>query len=467
MPLLNRRSPHRHFTLILSLALLIGLQGCFLSDTARAEHNPNISGPASAGNAALSATPVNVKTWSFYVQPWSGVKFTLNGEPVKPRLRRKDKTQGLMRLHYNFAKLKQPFTLTAQKKGFHPLTVKVDLAKELKRAREQKLPPLFQLMPVHSKPRLVSYWSVGKWPKSVTFIDNRRVSVPLLNQEGIHIVDIFTGQKTFIAPPKSYAKATGFVESLVLPDKNELWVSQMSKSAIHIFTNDTLQYQTTIKLKGNWSKVLLRDTKRNLVYCSNWSSHDISVVDITKRKELYRINVGGVPRGMVLSDDNKYMYVAQFLVQNKSRGRVVKVDLASRRIVKRMGKPGAKRHIVKDKRGYLYVSDMSKKSVDIYNTKTDRLVKTIPVYHKPNTVVLSPDQQRLYISNRGPNNPAGYTKFGLVMGRLYVIDTAKQEVSDYWEGGNQPTGLDISPDGKLLVSSDFLDNRLRVYRLAP
>jgi len=33
------------------------------------------------------------------------------------------------------------------------------------------------------------------------------------------------------------------------------------------------------------------------------------------------------------------------------------------------------------------------------------------------------------------------------------------------EAGNQPTGLDVSPDGKKIVLSDFLDNRIRVYEL--
>ena len=32
-------------------------------------------------------------------------------------------------------------------------------------------------------------------------------------------------------------------------------------------------------------------------------------------------------------------------------------------------------------------------------------------------------------------------------------------------GGNQPTALGVSDDGKTLVFSDFLDNRLRVYRV--
>ena len=32
-------------------------------------------------------------------------------------------------------------------------------------------------------------------------------------------------------------------------------------------------------------------------------------------------------------------------------------------------------------------------------------------------------------------------------------------------GGNQCTGLDVSPDGNYLAFSDFLDNTIRVYKV--
>jgi hypothetical protein len=34
-------------------------------------------------------------------------------------------------------------------------------------------------------------------------------------------------------------------------------------------------------------------------------------------------------------------------------------------------------------------------------------------------------------------------------------------------GGNQPTGLDVSPDGKTLAYSDFLDDRMTLYSIPP
>ena len=130
-----------------------------------------------------------------------------------------------------------------------------------------------------------------------------------------------------------------------------------------------------------------------------------------------------------------------------------------------MGVRGAKRHIVSDGK-YLYVSDMLNAVVEVYSLKEDdRLVKTVKVFSHPNTMQLSPDGKRLYVSCRGPNNPEkGYLYKGLVMGRLDVIDTETLTVIESIEAGNQPTGLDVSPDGKTIVLSDFLDNRIRVFK---
>ncbi|MBX3721991.1 MAG: strictosidine synthase [Turneriella sp.] len=49
------------------------------------------------------------------------------------------------------------------------------------------------------------------------------------------------------------------------------------------------------------------------------------------------------------------------------------------------------------------------------------------------------------------------------MGHLMVVDLATQTVVEDIEAGNQPTGLDVSPDGKYIVLTDFLDHAMRVY----
>ncbi len=70
-------------------------------------------------------------------------------------------------------------------------------------------------------------------------------------------------------------------------------------------------------------------------------------------------------------------------------------------------------------------------------------------------------------SNRGRNNPETYYKPGPEWGTVVVIDAATGAYLDATVGGDQTTGLDVSPDGTLLAYSDFLDDRIVIYRIPP
>ena len=50
-------------------------------------------------------------------------------------------------------------------------------------------------------------------------------------------------------------------------------------------------------------------------------------------------------------------------------------------------------------------------------------------------------------------------------GSVLAIDTGTGRILDAIIGGNQTTGLDVSPDGRLLAFSDFLDNRVTIFAI--
>ncbi len=414
-------------------------------------------------------TPVSTIKWKINLQPYKNSTLLINGIKQTPKILSKDKTLATMILQVPRYRDGSGFEFIVENPGFQTLKRNISLDRE--ESRYKKEIPLFMLDKAGSTHRYVNYYYTGEQPKSVTFIDNQRVVMPLLSGNGADIINVVTGERGLISPPAKWAKKKGFVESLVIRKHNELWISQMYTNSIHIFALDTLKYLTTIKVSGSWGKVLCYDNHRDRVYFSNWVGKNLSVIDIKTRKELSRISIHGIPRGMLVSPDGKYLYVAQYGIKNDGdrQGHVLKISLGSNKIVKTMGRPGAKRHIVSSaKGGIIYVSDMGRSSVDTYHLDNDRQGKTIPVYSHPNTIALSPDEKYLYVSCRGKNNPKSYLIKGFDMGRIYVIDTSRNEVVEYWEGGNQPTGLDVSPDGKYMVSSDFLDKTIRVYeRVTP
>ncbi len=389
------------------------------------------------------------------VQPYKGIHCFANGKKIPHTLCSHDNSLGLIPLKLP----ENTHSIRISAKGF---TDKRLAVKDLKQNTA------IVLDKATSEYRYAGAISVGRQPKSVSFVNPTTVAVPLLEGKGIDIVNIANGERKRIAPPKKYASKVGFVESLVLAEQNELWVSQMTTACIHVFSLKDFSYKRSIQSSGKWGKVMAYNPVKNCVYFSNWITKDVSIIDTKGYREINRVEIGAVPRGMVCTKNGRTVYVAEFEVNGKARGQVLKIDTQTLKPIARFGKKGAKRHIVMNAdETRLYVSDMAHATIEVFSTKDNSLIKGITVGDKPNTIALSPDEKILYVSCRGPNNPIkGYLHKGLEMGKIYVIDTETLSIKESWEGGNQPTGLDISPDGNTLVFSDFLDKRLRIYKKA-
>ncbi|MBN1499021.1 MAG: YncE family protein [Spirochaetes bacterium] len=397
----------------------------------------------------------NSSTFRVVLQPAANAKISVNGEKINFRIVKKDNTMAEITFNYKLDTAVFDFTCAGYSAGkFRLQSGKTDyviLNKE------------------NSDYRFLSYFKTGIQPKSVTFINNDMVSLPLLDDDHIDVINIKTGERSELSLPPAYAEKKGFVESLVLKKKNELWISQMTTGSAHVFDLTTLKYKKTVDTNAKWSKVLAYNPSMNRVFLTNWESHDISVINPDTYSEEYTIQCFGVPRGIVFSEDNKFAYVCQYyaVVNNKeTKGEILKIDLSTNKVVKKFGVPGSQRHmVIIPQKNYLVVSDMGRRTVNIYDLKTDSRIREIAVFNNPNTIAVSPDSNYLYVSCRGPNNPESYLKKGFVMGRIYVIDMNTLKLKEIVEGGNQCTGLDVSPDGRKFVFSDFLDDAIRVYEM--
>ena len=250
----------------------------------------------------------------------------------------------------------------------------------------------------------------------------------------------------------------------VLPGRGELWVTQMTTTMAHVFRLSDLAHLASFSTGGCWPKVITVSPDEKTAFVSNWESKDISVIDVDSRSVSGRIAVGGIPRGMALSRDGAFLYVCLF-----DRGTVQKVDLAKRVVAKSLSfGEGALRHIVLHPSGdILYVSDMLRGRILEVDASRDSLRRQLRVDRNLNTIALSPDGRHLFVCSRGPNNPEDYTKKGPAFGTLSCIDTQSMRIIDWAWGRNQPTGLAVSPDGRTVAFSNFLDDEVEVYAFSP
>ncbi|MBS0617071.1 MAG: beta-propeller fold lactonase family protein [Spirochaetes bacterium] len=428
--------------------------------------------PTAATNSPGRIIPVNadckatadgkICTIAFYLQPFAGTRIVFADNELKPLLTEKDKTLALTRVVLKLDADQTTATLVAE-------NTKLKLARTLQISTDTPTsapyPPLVFLDAPNSEHRFVRRIQTGKQPKSAMFISPTKVVLPLLDDNHSEVVDILTGERIKLTMPPEYAKRGGFVESVMISSLEEFWVSQMNSATIHRFAAHSLEYRGAIKLSGQWTKVLALNPVENIVYASNWNSADISLVSIDTLAEIKKIKIGGVPRGMAFSADGKSMLAAIFGGKSDSDGAggTALVDLEKKKIARWIIKGGSHRHIVRlanDAESFA-ISDMMRSKV--YFVEDNAKIAETKVYNNPNTIALSPDGKYLYVSCRGRNNSKSYLLKGPDFGKLMVVDTATHQVVESIEAGNQPTGLAVSPDGRYIVLTDFLDHALRVY----
>lgn len=254
----------------------------------------------------------------------------------------------------------------------------------------------------------------------------------------------------------------GGVEIEFSSDGSRAWVSQMHTSSV--FEIDTTTYEVLRQLpsKSSWTKVIALSKDEQTLYVSNWVGNTVSAIDLETGTVQQIWKTDQTPRGLVVTKDNT------LLVASFATGTVQSIDLITNEKKRIFTSARSARHLVLDEdSGRLYISDLNGGKVWVLDMNTMQSSLLAKVERNPNTIQLSPDKKLLFVSCRGRNNPENYVLKGPEYGAVFVLDAFTGTVLDVIVGGNQPTGLDVSPDGKFLAFSDFLDHKIKIYEIPP
>ncbi len=238
------------------------------------------------------------------------------------------------------------------------------------------------------------------------------------------------------------------------PDGKEIWVTLLGGHGVQVFDARTRKLRDQIRLGQHGAVEVIFTRDGGTVFASQMESASVFEIDRATHK------VRRQPRGLYPTPDGKRLFVAGY-----ADGEIQRIDLASgaSKVLIRTG--GAMRHLVGDpEAGKLYADDMATSQAFVVDLATERVRQLARTDKMPNTIDLSPDGKVLYVSNRGRNGRC-YCAPGPEWGSVLAIDTASGKVLDAIVGGNQSTGLDVSPDGRILAFSDFLDNRVHLYTI--
>jgi YVTN family beta-propeller protein len=343
-------------------------------------------------------------------------------------------------------------TVSVSKKGYNTTTKRLALVSE--QSLKMWLDREGQML------QSVVRFKCGRQPKQVLFTpDGKELWVSLLagTKAGLEAYDPLTGEK--VASVALGGQEA--VELIMTRDGKTIFASQMSTSTVWVVDRGTRKVLRHFSSGGDFSKVLLLSPDEKTLYVSNWLSNDVSEIDPATGKFRRLIKTVATPRGLYVTPDSKWLYVAGF-----GHGEIQKIDLATGKGTVIFKTGGSMRHVAADEtKNVLYVGEFVKNDIYVVDLATDEVTKLADTDHRPNTIDLSPDGKVLYVSNRGKDNPKSYLIKGPEWGSVLAIDTASGKILDAIVGGNQCTGLDVSPDGTLLAFSDFLDYVIRIYAI--
>jgi DNA-binding beta-propeller fold protein YncE len=300
-------------------------------------------------------------------------------------------------------------------------------------------------------------------PKAAAFTpDGKEIwATSLLNKKrGIFVFNALTGE--YITDIN--LEDGGGVEITFSSDGKKAFISQMETAKVFEIDVVSKTILRTFDTKSAWTKILEFSADGKKIFAANWSGDDVSEIDLESGKTIRRIPTVDTPRGLYPTKDGKYLYVAGF-----GRGEIEKIDLSTGKGKIIYKSNGAMRHMAADsEKGILFVSDMGKNTIWKVSLDSDEVIKFADTDSNTNTIDLSSDKKILFVSCRGSNFSAdNYYVPGPEWGSVLLFDTETGEILDAIVGGNQPTALDVSPDGKYLVFSDFLDGRLEVFQIPP
>lgn len=210
--------------------------------------------------------------------------------------------------------------------------------------------------------------------------------------------------------------------------------SKYDSSYVYKINTKTFEIENAV-LVGAVPKFLAVSPDNKYLLVSNWSSGDLSIVDLTKEKEIKRIKIGAFPRGIAIDSKSKYAYVA---VMGKEKLARISLEDFTRDYIEDVG--DGPRHLCIDRSdSWLYISLNGEGKLAKLNLNTNEVSKH-KVGHLPRSMTLSKDDKYLYVVNYGDDQVA-------------KVETSTMTVVEKEETADKPIGVTVdSITGNIWVS---------------
>ena len=160
------------------------------------------------------------------------------------------------------------------------------------------------------------------------------------------------------------------------------------------------------------------------------------------------IPVGISPRGIAVTPDGSYVYVA-----NQSDGTVSVIRTSDNTVVDTISGFGSPWWgvAVTPNGGYVYVGDLDGGTVSVIRTSDNTVTDTISVGNKPHGIAVTPNGGYVYVADENDRT-------------VSVIQTSDNTVVDTVSVGDHPRGVAVTPNGGYAYVTNGGDNTVSVIQ---
>jgi YVTN family beta-propeller protein len=169
-------------------------------------------------------------------------------------------------------------------------------------------------------------------------------------------------------------------------------------------------------------------------YIGNFKDNTVSVIDLELKRVIATIPIPPGPHGIVITPDNRWVYVA-----SDGTSTVSVIDTATDKLVENIEVGNNPHGVAVTRDGkYVLVAVYDTDTIAFIDTGTRKVIGNVPV-GKPHNIAIHPNERVAYAGSQTPGNFS-----------LAVIDLATRKVKENIVLGKTPRGLEFDPSGRRL-----------------
>ena len=258
------------------------------------------------------------------------------------------------------------------------------------------------------------------------------------NPRALHVIDVASRMLK-----QTIAIGNSFVGVEFSPAGDRIYVGGGAGNDVRFFAlqpDGSFAANGTLPIAGAAPSGLTVNSNGSRLYVALNMSHQVGVIDTETRAIVARIPVGIYPYTTVLSADGSKLYVSNW------GGRVPgPADVTDGLFP-----------VVVDPRTGIPVSG----TVSVIDTASNMVVKTITVGLHPTGMALSPDGDRLYVTNANSDTVSVIATANDVVVKTIHVGQERREYGPVL--GSSPNAIAVSPNGRRLYVANAAENAIAV-----